>query len=176
MLAPTHTRILRKAARELLEIAHGVEAVQVGRMHIEKINGPMLFSEGASLAEYKAGLELEAAVAARIRDLREYTPAGADCLPDQSAAAPRGNQGAGLSLVCRAQSKSMRSRDDRPLCHLFILLAYFRLCSGARPGVRRLRRGLLHHIPRRLRPRRVAARFARSQRVPGHQPTDAPLR
>jgi hypothetical protein len=47
-----------KAARKLLEIANTVEAVQYGRIHIEKINGPFLFKEGGSPAEYSAGLEL----------------------------------------------------------------------------------------------------------------------
>jgi hypothetical protein len=47
-----------KAARKLLEIANATEAPQEGRIHIEKINGPMLFKEGASPAEYKAGLDL----------------------------------------------------------------------------------------------------------------------
>jgi hypothetical protein len=32
--------------------------VQDGRIHIEKINGPMLFEFKASPAEYKAGLDL----------------------------------------------------------------------------------------------------------------------
>ena len=35
-----------------------VEAIQDGRIHIEKINGPFLFKEGGTPAEYKAGLEL----------------------------------------------------------------------------------------------------------------------
>ena len=47
-----------KAARKLLEIANATEAVQDGRIHIEKINGPLLFNEGGSPAEYIAGLEL----------------------------------------------------------------------------------------------------------------------
>jgi hypothetical protein len=47
-----------KTARKLLEIASTVEAVQDGRIHIEKINGPFLFKEGGSPAQYKAGLEL----------------------------------------------------------------------------------------------------------------------
>jgi hypothetical protein len=47
-----------KAARKLLEIANSAEAVQDGRIHIEKINGPFLFKEGGSPAEYGAGLEL----------------------------------------------------------------------------------------------------------------------
>jgi len=34
-----------------------VEAVQDGRIHIEKINGPMLFQLKATPAEYKAGLD-----------------------------------------------------------------------------------------------------------------------
>jgi hypothetical protein len=40
-----------KAARKLLEIANTVEAIQDGRIHIEKINGPFLFKEGGSPAE-----------------------------------------------------------------------------------------------------------------------------
>jgi hypothetical protein len=32
-----------KAARKLIEIANTVEAVQDGRIHIEKINGPFLY-------------------------------------------------------------------------------------------------------------------------------------
>jgi hypothetical protein len=47
-----------KAARKLLEIANTVEAIQDGRIHIEKINGPFLFKEGGTPAEYRAGLEL----------------------------------------------------------------------------------------------------------------------
>ena len=47
-----------KAARKLLEIANSVEAVQDGRIYIEKINGRMPFVEKATPAEYKAGLEL----------------------------------------------------------------------------------------------------------------------
>ena len=46
-----------KAARKLMEIANATEAVQDGRIHIEKINGPMLFQEGATPAEYWAGLQ-----------------------------------------------------------------------------------------------------------------------
>jgi hypothetical protein len=44
------------AARKLLEIANATEAVRDGRIHIEKINGPFLFSHGGSPAEYGAGL------------------------------------------------------------------------------------------------------------------------
>jgi hypothetical protein len=47
-----------KAAPKLLEIANTVEAIQDGRIHIEKVNGPFLFKEGGTPAEYKAGLEL----------------------------------------------------------------------------------------------------------------------
>ncbi|WP_312014876.1 hypothetical protein [Bradyrhizobium sp. AUGA SZCCT0169] len=45
-----------KAARKILEIANATEAIQDGRIHIEKINAPMLYKEGASPAEYGAGL------------------------------------------------------------------------------------------------------------------------
>jgi hypothetical protein len=47
-----------KAARWILEIANSVEAVQDGRIHIEKINGPFLFRDGGSPAEYGAGMKL----------------------------------------------------------------------------------------------------------------------
>ena len=47
-----------KAARKLIDLANAVEPVQDGRIHIEKINGPFLFKEGGSPAEYGAGLEL----------------------------------------------------------------------------------------------------------------------
>ena len=43
-----------KAARKIIEIANGVEAVQDGRIHIEKIKGSVPVSQGSS-AEYKAG-------------------------------------------------------------------------------------------------------------------------
>jgi hypothetical protein len=46
------------AARKLIEIANATEAVQDGRIHIEKINGPFLYREGGSPAEYGAGMKL----------------------------------------------------------------------------------------------------------------------
>jgi hypothetical protein len=44
--------------QKLLEIANSIEAKQDGRIHIEKINWPMLTEHGAKPAEYKAGLML----------------------------------------------------------------------------------------------------------------------
>ena len=38
------------------DVANSVEAVQDGRIHIEKINAPFLFRERATPAEYSAGL------------------------------------------------------------------------------------------------------------------------
>ena len=46
------------AARKLVEIANSVEAVQEGRIHIEKINGPFLYQHKGSPTEYGAGLKL----------------------------------------------------------------------------------------------------------------------
>jgi hypothetical protein len=46
-----------KAARKLLEIASTIEPVQDGRIHIEKINGPFLFTHGGSPAEHGSGLD-----------------------------------------------------------------------------------------------------------------------
>jgi hypothetical protein len=45
-----------KAARHIVEIANQVEPVQ-GRIHIEKINGPFLFRDKGTPAEYGAGLK-----------------------------------------------------------------------------------------------------------------------
>jgi hypothetical protein len=42
----------------LLEIVSTVEPVQDGRIHIEKINGPFLFQDKGSPAEYGAGMKL----------------------------------------------------------------------------------------------------------------------
>jgi len=44
-----------KAARKLIEICNSIEAVQDGRLHIEKVNAPFL-QAGGSPAEYGAGL------------------------------------------------------------------------------------------------------------------------
>jgi hypothetical protein len=71
-----------QAARKLLEIANSVEAVQDGRIHIEKINRPFLFVEKAMATEYKAGLDL--AIVRGWLELHEsgtyvrFTQAGAD--------------------------------------------------------------------------------------------------
>ena len=46
-----------KAARRLLEHAHAFEPIQEGRIYIEKLNGPFLFIDKASPAEYSAGLK-----------------------------------------------------------------------------------------------------------------------
>ena len=46
-----------KAARRLMEHARAFEPVQHGRIYIEKINGPFLFSDMATPAEYSAGLD-----------------------------------------------------------------------------------------------------------------------
>ena len=45
------------AARKIVELANAVETAHNGRIHIEKINGPMLFQLKATPAEYKAGLD-----------------------------------------------------------------------------------------------------------------------
>jgi hypothetical protein len=44
------------AARKLVEIANATEPVG-DRIHIEKINGPMLTEHKATVAEYRAGLD-----------------------------------------------------------------------------------------------------------------------
>ncbi|MET4487664.1 hypothetical protein [Bradyrhizobium sp. LA7.1] len=44
------------AARKLIELAKGIEAVQDGRIHIEKINAPFLFTLGGKGGEFGAGI------------------------------------------------------------------------------------------------------------------------
>lgn len=45
------------AARKLIEIAAGLEPVQDGRIHIEKLNAPFLFTLKAKGSEFGAGLK-----------------------------------------------------------------------------------------------------------------------
>jgi hypothetical protein len=67
--------------------------VQDGRIHIEKINGPFLFKEGGTPAEYKAGLELAIARGWFWRHESgtyvKFTQAGADLLPEKAKRPPR---------------------------------------------------------------------------------------
>ncbi len=44
------------AARKLIEIANGVEAVQDGRIFIERVNAPFL-AAGGSADQFRAGIE-----------------------------------------------------------------------------------------------------------------------
>jgi len=46
-----------KAARRLMEHAQAFEPIHDGRIYIEKINGPFLFQDKATPAEYSAGLK-----------------------------------------------------------------------------------------------------------------------
>jgi hypothetical protein len=47
-----------KAAPRIVEIASTVEPVQDGRIFVELINGPFLFNDKGSPAEYGAGMKL----------------------------------------------------------------------------------------------------------------------
>jgi hypothetical protein len=71
-----------KAARRILEIANSVEAIQDGRIHVEKINGPFLFRDGGSPAEYGAGMKLAIERGwlemHRSGTFVKFTPAGAE--------------------------------------------------------------------------------------------------
>ena len=46
-----------KAARRLMQHAHAFETVQDSRIYIEKINGPFLFGDKGTPAEYAASLD-----------------------------------------------------------------------------------------------------------------------
>ncbi len=69
------------AARRIMEIANTIEADQ-GKVHIEKINYPMLYMDGATPAEYWAGLQhaIENGwlVMHESGTFVTFTPAGAD--------------------------------------------------------------------------------------------------
>ncbi|KGT72943.1 hypothetical protein MA20_47315 [Bradyrhizobium japonicum] len=45
------------AARKLVELAKTIEAVQDGRIHIEKLNAPFLYKLKASGSEFGAGVK-----------------------------------------------------------------------------------------------------------------------
>jgi hypothetical protein len=63
------------AARRLLEHAHAFEPIQDGRIYIEKINGPFLYVDRGSPAEYSVGLKFAIERGwleiLRLRNLRE---------------------------------------------------------------------------------------------------------
>jgi hypothetical protein len=59
------------AMRKLLEIASTIEPVQDGRIHIEKVNWPMLSEHKAAPAEYRLALTSRSA---RERHLHEVHP------------------------------------------------------------------------------------------------------
>ena len=71
-----------KAARRIVEIASTVEPAQDGRIYVELINGPFLFKDKGSPAEYGAGMKL--AIEHGWLTMHEsgtyvrFTPAGAD--------------------------------------------------------------------------------------------------
>jgi hypothetical protein len=69
------------AARKLLEIANATQAVQDGRIHIEKINGQFLFKEGTP-EEYSAALNFAIDQGWLLKHESgtyvKFTPAGAD--------------------------------------------------------------------------------------------------
>ena len=48
-----------KAARRLMQHAHAFEPIQEGRIYIEKLNGPFLFGDKGTPAEYMATIPAE---------------------------------------------------------------------------------------------------------------------
>jgi hypothetical protein len=52
---PSHFTDPNAAARKLVEIANAVEAVQDGRIYIERVNGPLL-KEGGTPDQFRASL------------------------------------------------------------------------------------------------------------------------
>jgi hypothetical protein len=71
-----------KAARRIIEIASTVEPAQDGRIFVELINGPFIFKDRGSPAEYGAGirvaLERGWLVMHESGTFVRFTPAGAE--------------------------------------------------------------------------------------------------
>ena len=71
-----------KAAQRILQLARAFEPVQDGRIYIEKINGPFIYQDRGTPAEYKAGLTLCIErgwlVLHESGTFVKFTPAGAD--------------------------------------------------------------------------------------------------
>ncbi|MBR1192041.1 hypothetical protein JQ634_03715 [Bradyrhizobium sp. AUGA SZCCT0240] len=71
-----------KAARRLMEHAQAFEPIQDNRIYIEKINGPFLFGDKATPAQYSAGLKYAIdkgwLVLHESGTFVKFTPAGAD--------------------------------------------------------------------------------------------------
>jgi hypothetical protein len=71
-----------KAARRLMEHAQAFEPIQDGRIYIEKINDPFLFSDKGTPAEYSKGLPLAISrgwlVMHESGTYVKFTPSGAD--------------------------------------------------------------------------------------------------
>jgi hypothetical protein len=76
---------------KILEIASTIEPTQDGRIHIENVNGLMIFEHKATPAEYKAGLTL--AISRSLLWLHEsetyvkFTQAAPSCSPNQERSA-----------------------------------------------------------------------------------------
>jgi len=49
---------IRKAARRVMEMANSSKPAERGKIHIELVNYPMFFKDGATPAKYWAGLQL----------------------------------------------------------------------------------------------------------------------
>ena len=92
------------AARKLLEIANATEALQDGRIYIEKINDQFLNKEGASPREYSAGLKFaidQGWLKHESGTYVKFTAAGADLFD-----APKQAAYSGLTLWRLSQASS----------------------------------------------------------------------
>jgi hypothetical protein len=72
-VAPHNFADPNAAARKLIEIANGIEAVQDGRILIERVNEPFL-AAGGSTEQFRAGIERAIALLADPKDIKQYGP------------------------------------------------------------------------------------------------------
>ncbi|MDH2402113.1 hypothetical protein QCM77_19420 [Bradyrhizobium sp. SSUT18] len=87
------------AARKLVQLASNIEAVQDGRIHIEKINYPFLYTLKGSGTEFGAGIKY--AVERGWLDLHESGTYVRLLTPGRSAGAPLGTEARLSSLLSR---------------------------------------------------------------------------
>lgn len=107
------------AARKLVELANAFEAVQDGRIYIEKINEPFLY-ELKGTPEYKAGLKAGCASVTGFRHLRTAEYARTSLLCPREKASSRAAAGVGVARGAGAR-RSRRAcgrllPQNRPAC------------------------------------------------------------
>jgi hypothetical protein len=89
------------AAKRILEIANSIEPAMKGRIYIELVNGPFLFRDGGSVAEYLARAEQ------RFMELTGRS--------DSTSGSPARKSAASFSVSAWRPSGSINQDTERPI-------------------------------------------------------------